>query len=133
MKSDAGMQSYNALLCFLFGKEEPECKPQQKRGGDDDPLGCSEQCPDEELEGGLLEVLHDEDKPHHHGNDDENDLSVFRDSSQAHDITHQLMFWKISHGAAGCVNRSFIDRAPAEIKLHFTVCHFILFISEVFR
>jgi len=70
---------------LLLAQQEPEGQPDEEGARDHDPLGCGKERPDEELKGGLLEVLEDEDKAEDHGNADKDELGIFPETLQSHE------------------------------------------------
>ena len=98
------MQQIGLYTLFL-AQQKPEGQPEKEGAGDHDPLGCGEERPDEELEGGLLKVLEDEDEAAYHGYADKDELGIFPETLQTHSITPlRIRLLEIWHAQRRCVN-----------------------------
>lgn len=90
------------MSALLLAQEEAEGEAQDEGARHHDPLGCAEERPDEELEGGLLEVLEDEDEAEHHGNADDDELRIVSQGLQSH-APHSGKAWEImARARRGC-------------------------------
>ena len=97
--------SKKGLYALLFAQQEPEGQPDEEGARDHDPFWCGEECPDEELEGGLLEVLEDEDETEYHGYADKDELGIFSEILQTHSFTPlRIRLHEIWHAQRRCVN-----------------------------
>ena len=76
------------LYALLLAQQKPEGQPEKEGARDHDPLGCGEERPDEELEGGLLKVLEDEDEAAYHGYADSDELGIVSQGLQSHPSLH---------------------------------------------
>ena len=77
-------QQQIGLYALLLAQQKPEGQPDEEGARDNDPLGCGEERPDEELEGGLLEVLEDENEAEYHGYADADKLGIVSQGLQSH-------------------------------------------------